>query len=687
MRFLYPSFLFALFAIIIPILIHFFSFRKFTTVYFSNVNYLQNIRKESQKKSRLKHLLILLLRILAIAALVFAFAQPYRPADKKNNHQADAVVSIYVDNSFSMNALSTQGQLLEVARNKAIEIAGVYPPGTRFRLITNDMLPQHQHVFNKEQFIQQISEIKSSPKSVPLSMIQNHLNSTLSGLDSQSGSTSFYLSDFQKKSADLRNLTGDSSHTNFFLPLSCDVPNNLYIDSCWMELPAHKIGQEEKLNVRIINSSKEAYQNLPLKFYLNDTLKALGNFNIEPGGEQVVELKYMNITGGLLLGYAEISDYPFTQDNTYYLSYRVQSHLQALAIYDSGYKSGTGLPYLRALFGDDNYVTLDETPVENLQLSKLSSYNTIFILNTRELSSGLINEIKKAAENGATVIFFPEPDGKMNQYNNLLGLMKANRITRLDTMRQQIAGLEWNHPVYEQVFRDRSDNISFPRIKGNYVFTEDIRIPETRLLWFRNNTKAVSTQSVGNGHLIVFSFPLSTLNDEFARDILFVPTIYSLVINSLPQQKIAYSIGEETFASVPLNTLSELSPVSVMNKETKQEFIPATTVSEGNILKINFSDFFDRAGHYLVFSKGNMISAISMNYDREESKLEFYSPEDLISEIGKNKIGFTYVIDNKNINFSEAIDKIQQGQKFWKIFIAIALLFIFVEAMIIRLWK
>jgi hypothetical protein len=76
-----------------------------------------------------------------------------------------------------------------------------------------------------------------------------------------------------------------------------------------------------------------------------------------------------------------------------------------------------------------------------------------------------------------------------------------------------------------------------------------------------------------------------------------------------------------------------------------------------------------------------------MNYDREESRLEFYSPKDLTSEIGKKNIGFTYVIDNQNVNFSEVIDKIQQGQKFWKIFIALALLFIMVEVMIIRLWK
>ncbi|HAX95700.1 MAG TPA: hypothetical protein DCY35_04150, partial [Prolixibacteraceae bacterium] len=98
MRFLYPAFLFALFAIIIPILIHLFSFRKFTTVYFSNVNYLKNIKRESKRKSQLKHLLMLLARIMAITCLVFLFAQPYIPPDNQEQKITAGIINIYIDN-------------------------------------------------------------------------------------------------------------------------------------------------------------------------------------------------------------------------------------------------------------------------------------------------------------------------------------------------------------------------------------------------------------------------------------------------------------------------------------------------------------------------------------------------------------------------------------------------------------
>ena len=295
MKFLYPAFLFALFTILIPIIIHLFNFRRFTTVYFSNVNYLRNIKKESKKKSQIKHLLMLIARILTIICLVFAFSQPFIPAGNQQEHSDSHIVTVYIDNSFSMNSISTRGQLLETARRKALEIAETYPPGTSFRLITNDLHPRHQHLFNKEQFIQQITDIRPSPRTVPLSVISNRIRSGYNYPGTRPGTTTYYLSDFQTRITDLENFTSDSLFYNFLMPLSADLTANLYIDSCWMETPAHKAGQEELLYVKIVNQSDEAYQNLPVRFFLNDTLKSLGNYDIGPRGETVVEMNYMKI--------------------------------------------------------------------------------------------------------------------------------------------------------------------------------------------------------------------------------------------------------------------------------------------------------------------------------------------------------------------------------------------------------
>ena len=100
MSFTYPAFLFALSAIAIPIIIHLFNFRKFKTVYFSNTRFLKEVKQETQAKSKLKHLLVLAARILAIIFIVLAFAQPFIPVENKQISIGDKSISLFIDNSF-----------------------------------------------------------------------------------------------------------------------------------------------------------------------------------------------------------------------------------------------------------------------------------------------------------------------------------------------------------------------------------------------------------------------------------------------------------------------------------------------------------------------------------------------------------------------------------------------------------
>lgn len=622
-----------------------------------------------------------------MACLVFTFAQPYLPSGHHNNSIKGDHVAVYIDNSFSMNAQSSSGQLLDAAKNKALDIAAAYPEGTRFKIITNDLEPAHRHLFNKDQFIARVSEVELSSRSVPLSAIHNLMALPDPDSGSEEGYTLFYLSDFQTGSADFNNFSPDTTLSAYLLPLTPAKTGNLYIDSCWMDFPAHKVGQEEKVKIRIVNASTEAYQNLPVKFFLNDSLKALGNFNIDAGGEEVVELKYTNLRSGFQTGHAEITDFPIIHDNAYYVSYKVEPFLHTLAIFDKPDGGMGGLPYLRALFGDDDYIRFDETQVTNLQVSGLGTCNTIFLLNLREISSGLASELKKSVLNGSTVVFFPEYNGKIESYNHFLGMMGANRIVGLDTARKVISGIDWDNPVFDQVFSNTSDDPEFPQIHGNFSFSEDTRIAEARLLWFRNGAKAVSVQSAGDGNLVVFSFPLSAQNDEFARDILFVPTLYGLAINSLPRQKIAYSIGGSYYASLSRQNSHDPLTLSAISSASGREFIPEVTPGEGNRIRIHFSDYFNEAGHYLIRTNGELAATLSMNYDRKESLMKFLGIRELKAEIEKYNLKQYQVIEGEDRNFTEIFAEIQNGKKLWKWFLAGALLFLFAEALIVRFVK
>ncbi|HSO88947.1 MAG TPA: BatA domain-containing protein [Draconibacterium sp.] len=687
MKFLFPAFLFALFTIAIPIIIHLFSFRQYKTVYFSNVSFLKDIKKESKNKSRLKQLLILIARILTLIFLVFAFAQPYIPTAADTKKQPNQVIGIYIDNSFSMNALSENGQLLEVARNKALEICLAYPPGTKFKLFTNDLKPKHQHTFNKEQFIQQVAEIQSSPIVIPLSMIYNRFAIHDQAVnESPTDKHLYFISDFQRTITDIENFK-DESILSYFLDLKANEVANLYIDSCWVEVPAHRLKQEEEIFVRIKNSSTQNYQNLPLKMILNDSIKSITNFSVNAQNEIIASLKYTNNSSGLQLGNIEISDYPFTHDNNWYISYFVEPQLKALAVFGNNPDSKEGLSYISALFKNDDFVVLDEMNVQSLQISKLGDYNTIFLLNLESFSSGFLSELKNSVARGSSLVIFPGDKNNPAFMNELLAMFNANPIIGRDTTKQKISGIDFENKFFADVFRKKEENPIFPEIDGHLQFENSTLSTETRLLWFQNNDKALSTVNYENGKVWVFGFPLARKNEAFARDILYVPTIYNIVLNSLPGQQMSYVVGKNTFYEIQGSQNINLnSTIEIENKKTGDKFIPSKSISNRGT-QIEFSEQIFNDGHYLIQNDDTTLTALAFNYDRKESDLRYFEPGELQSKIEAAQLKNAEVVQDVDKNFSEIFDEIQNGKQLWKWFVLLALLFILTEAAIIRFWK
>ena len=685
MKFLFPTFLFALFTIAIPIIIHLFSFRRYKTVYFSNVSFLKGIKKESKKKSRIKQILLLIARILTIIFLVFAFSQPYIPTNRDTKKQANQLVAVYIDNSFSMNALSEQGQLLEVARNKAVEICLAYPAGTKFRLFTNDLEPKHQHNLNKEQFIQEVAKVNTSPIVIPFSLVYNRFASQKEE-EKATDKNLYFISDFQRTVTDLENFS-DKTIFSYYLPLVPNEVANLYIDSCWVEVPAHRLNQEENLFVRIKNSSNQDYNNLPLKLYLNDSIKSITNYSVTAQNEITASLKYNNNSSGSQLGKVEITDYPFTHDNSWFISYFVESNLKALAIYNDNNDSEEGLNYISALFENDDYVKLDKMSAKSIKISKLTDYNTIFLLNLENFTSGFLNVLKNAVKNGTSVVLFPGNRNNPDFNNSLLSQFNANKIVGTDTTKQKISGIDFDNNFYKDVFRKREKNPVLPEIVEHLKFGENIRTSESRLLWFQNNDKALSVIDYEMGKLWVFAFPLEKRNAAFARDIIFVPTIYNIVLNSLPTQKISFTVGQNTFFDLPKNKNINLSSsIEIEKLEDGEKFIPEKN-SSVNGIRLSFAGQITDAGHYLIKNDNSVISTMAFNFDRKESDLRYYNNGELEDEFETLQLKNAALINDVESNFAEVFDELQNGKQLWKIFILLALFFILIEVLIARFWK
>ena len=225
MEFLYPNMLFALFALIIPLVIHLFNFRRHKTVYFSNTSMLKTIERETAKTKKLKHLMVLMCRMLFIAALVIAFAFPYKNDNNAVNNNVDNLIAVYIDNSMSMQSLSSEKTLFEDSRISALQLVENLNQAQKFILLSNDRNPKNEYPMNKDEMIIRLNEMNVEAAPTSFEDIYNTLAFIKKKNDFKSA-TLFAYSDFQKNTMCLNELKKDTTIQVVVFPLKSDFQNN-----------------------------------------------------------------------------------------------------------------------------------------------------------------------------------------------------------------------------------------------------------------------------------------------------------------------------------------------------------------------------------------------------------------------------------------------------------------------------
>ena len=132
MQFKHPEILYFLFLLIIPILVHLFQLRRFQKEYFTNVKFLKELNMQTRKSSKIKKWLLLCTRLLLLTCLIIAFAQPFFKADDDENTGNEMIIML--DNSFSMQAKGSKGELMKRAVQDLLENT---PENQHFSLLTN----------------------------------------------------------------------------------------------------------------------------------------------------------------------------------------------------------------------------------------------------------------------------------------------------------------------------------------------------------------------------------------------------------------------------------------------------------------------------------------------------------------------------------------------------------------------
>ena len=639
MQFKYPELLWALFLLLIPIIIHLFQLRRFKKTPFTNVKLLQKVVAESRKSNTLKKWLLLFTRLAIFTSIILAFTQPFL-ANLTALQEKETV--IYLDNSFSMQAKSDQGTLME---NAIQELIREIPEDKTFSLFTNTSEYWNVQI---EDIKNDLLTITTTPDQFSLHEIQLKANSFFQK-HSNTIKNLIVISDFQQR---MSSEAADSTNaiTRHMIKLASPSIGNVSLDSIYIG----KFGTEN-IEITALLTGPSEIQSIPVSLFNNDKLIAKTSAVFENSEGAV---SFTLSSNEVINGKLQISDTGITYDNHLYFNINEKERPKVLAISD------VSADYLQRIYTDNEFVFSSFT-LKNLNYRDLDNQNLILLNELEKIPTSLIGSISSFVANGGNLVIIPSTNSVINDFNQLLSRFSLGSLLDQVNVENIITRISFSHPLYENVFEKTIDNFQYPRVAA----------------FFRTNSNASAILQYQNGEpfhlgkngIYLFTASIADQNSNFKQSPLVVPTFYKMGMNSLKRAELYHTMGGQ----IRIDVAHKIAKDNILKvSRADREFIPQQQAYSNKVaLTINENPFED--GIYAIVENGTIIRKISFNYPRDESEMKFLDLNNLKATSKQNSISALF----QELQNEERITEL------WKWFVILALLFILIEVLIIKYLK
>ncbi|MGX1930366.1 BatA domain-containing protein [Flagellimonas sp. 2504JD4-2] len=634
MQFKHPEILWALFLLLIPILIHLFQLRRFKKTPFTNVAMLQKVVSESRKSNTLKKWLLLLTRLLLLACLIIAFAQPFS-ASLTALQQKETVV--YLDDSFSMQAKANGITLLEKSVQnliKSLDAEQVFSLFTNQRTFKNIRVKDIQN---------NLLSLPYSHKQLTLDEIQLKGNTLFSESNAMQKNL-ILISDFQQNLAST-SIPADSSITSYFVSMLPQEVKNVTIDSVHI-----KNGPLDQVSLTTLLSGGDDGENLPISLYNGDTLIAKTSAKFKIDGRSAVEFSIP--ANKEIKGKLQITDAGLNYDNQFYFNINKKERIRVLSI-------GEPADYLSRLYTSDEF-ELVQTTLNQLDYSAIDQQNVVILNSLTAIPNSLQQVLRIFKQNGGTLIVIPSKESDLTSYNQFLSGFYGTRLTERSDSEKKITSISFGHPLYRNVFERKVDNFQYPYLK--YSYKVQSRAP--RILSLEGNDAFL----IGNDGFYLFTASLEDDNSNFKNSPLIVPTFYNMGVFSLKTSELYHTIGEAKTIDVSIRLAND-NILSV--SQQGNAFIPLQQ-SFPNKVSLTFDENPTTDGIFDILNENEFLKNISFNYPRKESQLNYINLDNLDNANVQNSIPALF----------DHLESENTITAYWKWFVILALLLALIEVII-----
>lgn len=670
-----PIFLICLIAVGIPIAIHLLQLRRYRKVYFSNTDMLEQLQSESRRQHNLRRWLLLAARILAIVFLVLAFCQPIIRNKRSQMQAGGSAVSVYLDNSFSMECGGMEGSLIESARQKAREIAEAYKPDDIFQLVTNDADGSQFRWLSREEFLSAVDAVQISPVTQQLSDVVKRQYDFLHETSS-ANRHHYVISDFQRATADLVNIPSDSLIHTTLVPMGGSDVSNIYIDSLAFNSPAYTPGATVRVEVFVRNDGDKSVERLPLRLYVGDKQRALTAVDVAAHSSAVAEMTFSIGQEPSLQGYVETTDYPITFDDKFYFSLSTSLSIPTLVI-----SGGAENIYLRRLFADDTLVRYQQVSSGQIDYSQLASHRFIILDELRTIPSGLAQTLRDYVADGGSLLVVPPADADVEGYNRMLGTMQAPSLGSWVSRRGRASRVQTDNELYRDVFKGGVSEMELPSAEGYYRLLSAASTVSVGLIDMPDAASLLSGTDFSNGRIYLFAMPLRPEHTDLVQQALFVPTLYNMALHS-------------ALSSSPYHWLTASEPVMLCGSYDAErpphlsaldgsfDLIPDIRRAGPRSCWVPHGDI-PVAGNYRLHDDDGS-EGLSLNYSRQESDLSFLSLAEMRKLASLSPSQQFAVAPSSARSMTDYIQQQGQGRPLWRLFVILALLALLAEIILAR---
>ncbi len=430
MTFVYPLLLSGLLLAGLPVLLHFLIRQKPKTLLFPAFRFLLLKRRSNTRNLRLRHLLLLLLRMALIALICLALARPrlFQPLGGILDRERPVAMIFVIDTTPSMDFKSGDQTRLDLAKKRALELLDQLPADGRFLVLDAADLAssdREDFVASTEKARQRIQSLTIRPESVPVTTAIIKALDRFDGWDDPSGGKLprfvCVFTDRTKPSWDgpalTKRLAKVDSVTVQTLLFDVGVAQPIDFAILQADLPSERqtFLQGEKIPLRVVVRATGKSSDNTLLLKIDGKEMAKQSVSVAAGESQTIT--FIIDTDSLKLGpgyhQAEVIEptvdaLPF--NNQRLVTFAIQKKPKILVLADDLKTTKRFAGALEALL----YDVVHKTPKD---ATDLNPYQAVFLVSVVAPDDKLWQSLKAYVESGGGLAVVPGGDVQPSAYN------------------------------------------------------------------------------------------------------------------------------------------------------------------------------------------------------------------------------------------------------------------------------